>query len=55
MHPGGDKIHKAFGVDISQVWRKLKCNNCVCVDKAHSDINLNDTVVALLFEGYLKE
>eukprot|EP00347_Sterkiella_histriomuscorum_P001825 403370534 len=44
MHPGGEKIVKSFGLDVSELWHTV-----------HKDINLDDTVVALLFEGYLKQ
>ncbi|CDW89069.1 UNKNOWN [Stylonychia lemnae] len=44
MHPGGEKIVKSFGTNISDLWHKV-----------HPEVNLDDTVVALLFEGYLKQ
>ena len=55
MHPGGDKIQKAFGIDATKIFRKFQCLFYPRLDDSHQDISLDDTVVALLFEGYLRE
>lgn len=53
MHPGGKKILRAAGKDGTEIFSKFSIIKFL--GKFHEKMKIEETVVALLFEGYLKQ
>ena len=52
-HPGGRKILQAAGIDGTEIFSKNFSLN-YCLEKHHSGIKLEETMLALLFEGFIE-
>ena len=52
-HPGGKKILVAAGKDGTEIFSKLY-SKFMLIEKHHSGIKLEETMLALLFEGFLE-
>ena len=56
-HPGGRKILQAAGKDGTEIFSKIKLvylNHTSSVEKYHNGIKIEETMLALLFEGFLE-
>ena len=53
-HPGGRKILKAAGIDGTEIFSKYYTSLILFVEKHHSGIKIDETMLALLFEGFLQ-
>ena len=53
QHPGGKKILRAAGIDGTEIFSKPFLNLNVLIETFHKNIKLDETMLALLFEGFL--
>ena len=53
QHPGGKKILRAAGTDGTEIFSKLKLFSKRNIETFHKNIKLDETMLALLFEGFL--